>query len=707
MYFSQKKVKNGIIQHIMSEFEKPLMPWEGTDDFRSITERDRTSSKESNVHESKFSTLFKTLKSTRSTEEEIVAARNEIDLMVSDAEHAGLYDYARQKTHQIVANSEMRDAETNLNTAAEQIENETDYTDFPDMKGLVRESVKGAANSYGYLYLSNLSDTERADIGVSDSILKRKEDRIRLEAFWDPGIRTESFGKALRSRVEVKESPAAALAGIEERPVEEQLRISRLLLDRIESNDMRLKDGSNLDTVQAFQTAIRERRLDERVAEEATARYRLKETVALNRIAGANSEKGIEVFQLAVQEAERNGHLLTEEDLNVLLTRETLNGLPVGAAIDKLQQAAFEPVDTPIGRRIIGESLSIDTRQRLENHLIYELAREQHIPVQQARTTYELVDTTLSAIWEKQIWMDKNLYDNPLAQTVYLYEWRRMQEDKGPAITAVSIDGFGTSFPRQAVYNYQRIVDGREVNAKSPLINRDHWIAALSRTERLLQAQGERTMEVKVTEEEVSRFIARYLIYHKRVNIDNPKDASWFRQVQRDRKSQEIIRDGRFSQTEQQFKLNYRGVDFTKLGPKSFFLYESSYLPKIFLVQRLMLTRNWDMKELNPDNVEKWYGAFKKADPFGNFNLRYWFTLGLVDDLITHGGLTTLSNAELEKKVFPVLIEPHTDPETGKGYQFISDDELDVVRNVLETGKRGSMNALELQLAGYVQTARR
>lgn len=502
--------------------------------------------------------------------------------------------------------------------------------------------------------------------------------------------------------VEDLESKSAAelLSGIEKRNKDEQLRITRALLDRLESNRNRLKDDDNTPIYKPLNLAIEQGRLEKAVEKEVGARIRLKETHAIVGMLGANSEFVINNYKSALGEAKALGLLIRPRDWDILYGidsdvgsgSETMNGIPLRKVDKLMQRYSKDGVPVPdIGVKRLGEKMPSDEREATEQFIIKQIASENNITEFEARKAYKLVHAMADSNFESTIWYRDNVYYSPLSACVHFFDFRNIQDgDRGPAVTQPWIESFGTSFFRQLV-----VGSGKN---KRHFFHEDKWDETYDADDVFDMEQQTLQLTRQLTKQDTERTKKRIALY-RGLKVGSGQYA----QVMNSRKLEQSTAD---------FMLNIGNERFgSSMDDNALFSYLGSYIPKVLEAQNLLLKSNWTTKDFEPENISKWLAAFGKADPDRRLGLRYHFAGGAIDDMLEFGLLQGVSRTEIEKSVFKALLHPQTyvdeDLDIEKVEPFLTDDEADALRRALKTDRRGIANAILLNLTGYIETTNR
>lgn len=503
------------------------------------------------------------------------------------------------------------------------------------------------------------------------------------------------------------------LKGIEGKDFEGQLKAVRELLHRLESNNLLIKEGDNLNVVSVLEENYS--RMQPEVAAEAKARVRLKDSAILVRLLSSPDETTVQRYRDIFSEAERTEYyrLLKNEDLNLLISAREMNGIPTGVVFDYLQDIAYNGIRLSNGNtKRYASSMTTQERQEFNRRLMSGLtSRVQEVfpgisredAVERAGTGLRLVDKTATALAEKNIWMFDNVMKNPIAQSLYLREARH-RGDHGPLITQQLIMGLGTSYLRQLQVKEPFVTkDGDRKIKTVRFFNGNKWDIAKRIDGDVFAAHAIHKLQRVVNSTEAIH--AQQLI-GRAVDVANSR-----RGVSRDKaeKTRRQFERTRWEQNFDSFKLKTEGKDFTKLGEEEYEKYLISYIPKLIKGRELLLTQNWDIKDLlNRDKVNSNYNVFTKLDPDDRMSLRRYFLTGAIDELVKGGVLTHIGAAEL-RQLFLTYIEPfpYADDVTGEEVvdRFVTVEEMRDILKDINAWHRGGINEVLAKFEGIVQTS--
>lgn len=665
---------------------------------------------------SRFQEQFAILNSDRTSDPDREAARQAIQDMVNEAEIDrinGIFVQPRREIRHIGRNSSnLREASRSIFRVAKELEENTDYTDHPEWKGIVGQAARNAASALEYNHLlrqyrsGHIEEVQDAFPGSIDlnADLDDMRQRIERTRFWDSGFRVNEIGVELPASAKLTEKesarakgPREVLVGIEGKDKEGQLKMVRELLNRLEANNALLKEGENVPTVAALEERLPEMRED--VAREVRARIHLKESAAVVRVLTSPDETTQQRYRDLYSEAERNENrrLLRNEDFTELLSQPEMNEIPVQIAFNTLQEVAFTGIELSDGttKKYMDDKNTEQEREfnnllrdRLIDEVRYDDETDEEV-TERVDKAIDLADKLALATLERHVWMVDNFMGSPISQAFYLHDFRKIG-DPGPLVTQPLIWGFGTSFFRQARYE--------EAGGKRYLFHNAEWRDVKNERRQRYAAYKIHTLQRIMPQrasDQIRNAISR--------GIDTVKNR-------KDRNEKRRYFDGfRFEQEPSDYRLGVGEVDYNRLSSTEYNRFLISYVPKVLKVRELLLTETWPVKDMtDTDKISSWYNAFNKMDPDNQLQLRGDFVYGAIYQMLEGGVLEHATGVEL-RQVFKALTQRKTysDPVEGeeKIDQFISEDELWDMLNDMKAWHKAGVNAMTAALAGIYQTS--
>lgn len=402
---------------------------------------------------------------------------------------------------------------------------------------------------------------------------------------------------------------------VEQLPKDKKERRERVItmIEKIESNDSPLSRSENSLVASNLERMMDQ--MDPELARETRARLRLHDCyTTISAIAGTTKDMVGDLRKASTELRARN-RLLEPEDFNTLF-KEDLNGLKISQAFTFLQGAALNGVVLIKGQetttlRYMGKDQSAQENDTLREVLEKALGDDKN-----AKKSLQIASRLATATFETSVWDKDNISDG-LAECIHFKKYRTgrwgQARDRGPDITIAKIEGFGTSYLRQASLARKKIeidADGIKTKTTVPLVP-------------------------NVKEEDLEGFS----------NIDDLPEKKRIKGI--------LKRRGFFPSPEKdkdwQSALRVQEYNYLELKRGDYGGYLSNILPRYLNTKEYLLQTSWKPEDFTTDKIESYMAPFKTTDPDDSLKLSAWFALGALDSSLKEGVLLGWGGFELAK----------------------------------------------------------
>jgi hypothetical protein len=300
-----------------------------------------------------------------------------------------------------------------------------------------------------------------------------------------------------------------------------------------------------------------------------------------------------------------------------------------------------------MGTRYMGRGMTSERREILFNGMAEALYRKTHEgpwqspseeDLKKARKSLKLAERIAVATRETSVWNTDLEGNDPLAEAIYLQKYRTERtKDRGTSVT-LPIEGFGTSFLRQA----------KNVEVDNP--------------------------------QKSKRYISELPLNLQDLRLRNPKEriSTWIAH-NRAPKTEKLLQDIT------KLRLSYpETFDYSLLSENAYISYLSSHVVRVLKTKDLFQKSTWEPKDLSSDAVEKMYDLFDTVDPESVYGLKAELIIGIYVSVFYDSatainlGWDNFAFESVEKSLTRAL-----KVKDGKPSSFLTDEQLDKIKEIL------------------------